>query len=257
MSVLTPDDYALHLQPERAGGLEQDQEWCEVEIDGDRRRIRFHDYGRIYEIPGLYERLFADHLACNSPQVLTRLLAAQLADKGWDAQDVTALDFAAGNGMVAEELRAIGVGQIVGVDLLEEAREAAERDRPGLYADYHVLDMTRLDERTRRTLAAHEFNCLTCVAALGFGDVPPQAFAEAFNLVASPGWIAFNIRENFLDEKDSSGFSRLIARMLREGVMHECVRTRYRHRFSVSGRPLHYLAIVANKHGDVPLEWLD
>ncbi|MBA3327417.1 MAG: class I SAM-dependent methyltransferase [Solirubrobacterales bacterium] len=254
--ALTQDEYALHLPP-AAGGLDQDEEWCEIEVGGDRRRIRFHDYADIYGIPGLYEQLFAKRLECNSPQVVSELLRDELEDSGVDVGGVRALDFGAGNGMVGEELLEIGVGEIVGVDLLEEARDAALRDRPGIYDDYHALDMTDLDDAARGELDGRDFDCMTCVAALGFGDVPPQAFAEAFNFVSAPGWIAFNIREHFLDDEDASGFSRLIARMLREGAVEERVRMRYRHRLSLSGEPLHYLAVVAAKHGDIPMEWAD
>ena len=83
---------------------------------------------------------------------------------------------------------------------------------------------------------------------------PALAFAEAFNLVGSPGWIAFNIRDRFFEE-ESSGFGGLIARMFREGVLEERASSRYTHRISVSGEPLEYVAIVAEKHADVPLEW--
>ena len=46
--------------PERDSAADQDSEFCEVRINGDRRRIRFHDYPEIYSIPGLYEQLFYD-----------------------------------------------------------------------------------------------------------------------------------------------------------------------------------------------------
>ena len=96
---------------------------------------------------------------------------------------------------------------------------------------------------------------MVCVAALGFGDVPPIAFAEAFNLVAAPGWIAFNIRERFVEDEDSSGFGAFIGRMFDEGVLEERARVSYTHRVSVAGEPLTYLAIVACKQRDVPLDW--
>ena len=37
---------------------DQNEEWCDVIVDGELRRIRFHDYGEIYDIPGLYEVIF-------------------------------------------------------------------------------------------------------------------------------------------------------------------------------------------------------
>jgi hypothetical protein len=97
---------------------------------------------------------------------------------------------------------------------------------------------------------------MTCVAALGFGDVPPLAFAEAFNLVGDGGAVAFNIKESFLEGTDSSGFSRLIARMLDEGVLQERSRERYQHRLATDGRPLHYWALDGTKRRDVPRDWI-
>lgn len=256
MPTLDKVDYALHLPPKHARGeLDQDEEWCEIEAGGTRRRIRFHDYAEIYKVPGLYERLFADRLDCDSPRIVTDLLGEALRDGGLKPEKLTALDFGAGNGMVGELLAELAIGEIVGIDLLPEARDAAQRDRPGLYEAYYTLDMTQLTSEQRRDLMRHDFDVMTIVAALGFGDIPPLAFAEAFNLVGAPGWIAFNIRDRFV-EQQSSGFGALIARMLREGILEERTRKRYPHRVSVAGEPLEYDAVVAEKHADVPLDWV-
>jgi len=256
MATLDNVDYALHLPPEHARDeLDQDQEWCEIEIDGERRRIRFHDYASIYKVPGLYERLFADQLDCDSPRVVTDLLGAELKAARIKSSRLTALDFGAGNGMVGELLAELGIGDIIGVDLLPEARDAAQRDRPGLYENYYALDFTDLDPGERRDLMRHDFDLMTCVAALGFGDIPPLAFAEAFNLVGSPGWIAFNIRDRFFEETDPSGFGGFMARMFREGILKERTRKHYTHRVSVADEPLEYYAVIAEKLDDVPLEW--
>src|SRR3954464_7846492 len=93
--------------------VEQDEEWCEIEEDGEVRRIRFHDYGEIYSIPGLYERIFYDALKCSSPQAVIGRLAEQLRV----GELLCALDVGAGNGMVAEQLAGIGTESIVGVDI--------------------------------------------------------------------------------------------------------------------------------------------
>ncbi|MGH2901328.1 MAG: class I SAM-dependent DNA methyltransferase [Solirubrobacteraceae bacterium] len=257
MATLDKVDYTLHLPPKHArGALDQDEEWCEIETaGGERRRIRFHDYAAIYDVPGLYELLFAEHLDCESPRVVTDLLGDELRAAGLRPETLTALDFGAGNGMVGELLGELAVGEIVGVDLLPQARDAAQRDRPGLYKDYYALDMTDLRPEQRRDLMRHDFDLMTCVAALGFGDIPTRAFAEAFNLVGSPGWIAFNIRDRFVEDDSESGFGRLMARMFDEGILAERSRTRYTHRVSVAGEPLEYEAIVAEKHADVPLDW--
>ena len=233
--------------------FDQDQEWCEITVDGERRRIRFHDYASIYQLPGLYERLFAERLGCDSPRVVTDLLGEELRAARVNPGTLAALDFGAGNGMVGELLAGLGIGTIVGVDLLPEARDAAHRDRPGLYEDYRALDLTQLESFDRRDLMRHDLDLMVCVAALGFGDIPPLAFAEAFNLVGAPGWIAFNIRDRFLEAED--GFGGFIARMFREGVLRERTRTCYTHRLSVGGEPIEYYAIIAEKLRDVPLDW--
>ena len=256
MATLSTQLFELYLPPRHTGGgLDQDEEWCEVELDGERRRIRFHDYGAIYDVPGLYEHLFAELLECSSPGVVCDLLGAELDAAGVDPGRLTALDFGAGNGMVAERLAELDVDSIVGVDLLPEARDAALRDRPGLYEDYFADDITALARDDRAELEGYGFNLMTCVAALGFGDIPPVAFAEAFNFVESPGWIAFNIRERFVEDTDPAGFGSFIRRMLDEGVIEECARKSYTHRMSCAGEPLTYLAFVAKKHRDVPLDW--
>jgi Methyltransferase domain len=256
MTTLDVQPFELSLPSHTAcGGLDQDEEWCEIHRDGECQRIRLHDYAAIYDVPGLYERLFAELLECSSPDVVCDLLGGELEKAGVDPATLNGLDFGAGNGMVGERLAELGIDSLVGLDLLPEARDAALRDRPGLYDDYLAVDITDLDRGERRDLEGQEFGAMTCVAALGFGDIPPAAFAEAFNLVASPGWIAINLRKRFVDDPDGASFGTFINRMLDEGVLEERARTTYTHRRSVAGEPLDYVALVATKHGDVPLEW--
>ena len=222
------------------------------DLGGERRRIRFHDYGELYEVPGLYEQVFYDELKCDSPRVVCSLLAEHLG--GSDLEDLRVLDVGAGNGIVAEELKRRGAGSIVGVDIIEEAAEAAERDRPEVYEDYKVLDLTDIGEEDHRDLRKRSFNCLVAVAALGFGDVPPDAFSEAFNLVEPGGYVAFNIKENFLTpDEDETGFSRLIRRAVEDGSLELRCNRRYRHRLSITGEPLYYVAVVAEKRRHLPM----
>ncbi len=247
MSTLSEQDLKVHLPRAGAFGLDQDEEFFEIEEDGNRRRLRCHDYGEIYTVPGLYERIFSEVLSCRSPEVVVDLLEETLKREDEDPDGLRVVDLGAGNGMVAEELDRIGADSIVGVDLLEEAKEAAERDRPGLYDAYHAVDITELDPEIRSDLEEHGFNCLTCVAALGFGDMPPDAFRAAYDLVAPGGWIAFNIRDQFVENGDASGFSRLLDELFKSGELVEHARHRYRHRVSVNGEPLYYIAVVAQK----------
>lgn len=230
--------------------MDQNEEFCFVELNGDKRRIRFHDYAEIYKIPGLYEQLFAELLECRSPEVITDLLRTTLRGFGEDPSSLRVLDFGAGNGMVAERLAQLGANPIIGVDLLPEARMAALRDRPGLYQEYVAADITALDAQQREVLTSAELNCLTCVAALGFDDVPPAAFAAAFNLIQDDGWLAFNLRDRFVDSPGP--FSQLLTRLGEEDILSEVGRLRYHHRLSVTGEQLDYVAVIARKHAAIP-----
>jgi hypothetical protein len=180
------------------------------------------------------------------------LLEEILQDSDEKPSDLCVLDVGAGNGMVGDELRAMGVGDIVGVDIIAEAKQATDRDRPGVYDEYVVADLTNLPEAVEKRLRRRNFSCLTCVAALGFGDIPPAAFLKALDLICTPGWVALNIKEDFLSERDSSGFCKLIRQLSRGGAIQTQAYRRYRHRLSASGRPLYYVAMVARKLKDVP-----
>jgi SAM-dependent methyltransferase len=249
--VKPAEDLAVRFPRVEGAAPDQDREWCEVLVDGEWRRIRFHDYGEIFSVPGLYEVVFHEHLECTSPRVVAQLLGSELGRAGVDPGSLRGLDVGAGNGMVAEELADLGVASQVGVDLLQAAADAAERDRPGLYDDYLACDLTELDATERRRLERSEPNLLATVAALGFGDIPCDAFATAFDLIAEDGWIAFNIKADFLEEDDPSGFAGLVQGMLEDGVLEERARVTYDHRLSIDGRALQYVAIVGVKRADL------
>ena len=74
-------------------------------------------------------------------------------------------------------------------------------------------------------------------------------------MIARDGWVAFNIKADFLDDVDGTGFRRLIARMAEEATFEERARRRYRHRLATDGRPLDYVALVGRKRADVPMAW--
>ena len=232
------------------GEYDQDEEFCEIVIDGERRRILFHDYDQIFQIPGLYEQLFYAEMECDSPRTIAGLIGEQVDNES--AAQLRVLDVGAGNGMVGEELDRMGAKHIVGVDIIPEAAEAAQRDRPGIYDEYFVVDLTDLPAGDLARLQDHRLNCLTTVAALGFGDIPPEAFTTAYNLIEEGGLVAFNIKERFVTDGDRSGFEDLISTALDDGTMELEAQRRYRHRLDVSGHPLYYIAMVARKRADLP-----
>ncbi len=87
---------------------DQGKEKIIVTYKGETRELLTHDYGEIYKIPGLYENLFYDTLACQSPKVVCGLLEKAMNGSKSDSKQDVALDVGAGNGMVGEELAKIG-----------------------------------------------------------------------------------------------------------------------------------------------------
>jgi hypothetical protein len=247
-TVSIQDGYSIRFP--NVDAIEQGEEFFIVERDGVEERVRFHDYDRIYEIPGLYEYLFYERYGCNSPEVVCSLLEKQLSASG-PGEALSVLDIGAGNGMVGEQLVEVGAETLVGVDIIEEAATALDRDRPDLYDEYHVADLTELPEEVAQSLEETDFNCMTVVAALGFGDIPPLAFAQGYNMISSPGWVAFNIKEDFVCDADSTGFCRLISRMAETDTIDIQAKQRYRHRYCQDGTPLYYYAMVGQKQRDI------
>lgn len=228
---------------------DQDEASFHLVEDGDRTEIRFHEYGEIYRRQGLYEQLFYDRLKCQSPGKVSEILQATLEKNGVQHSELRVLDLGGGNGMSGEAVAKYGVARLVGVDIVPEAREAAFRDRPGLYDNYYVCDMGRLSDDERSDLEAWSFDCLLTVAALGFGDIPAAVLAEGLDLVSDNAWVAFNIKDSFLDPSDDSGFSRMIRELVFSDYMQLHHMERYRHRLAIDGKPLYYYAVVARKTG--------
>ncbi len=237
--------------------LQQNEVFFYLHESSGKRKIRFHDYAEIYQLPGLYEQVFYDRLKCNSPEVVAKILKSTLEHAQENLSELRVLDLGAGNGMMGEAVQEYGVSRMVGVDIIVEAQEATERDRPNVYDAYYVADFCSLNEDKKEELSSWSLNCLITVAALGFGDIPPQAFMEAFNIIQPQGWVAFNIKESFLSNADSSGFSRMIRELIFSKYLDLHHLERYRHRLSVEGEPLFYFAIVAKKKGDVPPEFFE
>lgn len=236
--------------------LPQNEEWFELHDGGSWTRMRFHDYARIYQRKNLYEHLFYGLLSCDSPRRVVGLLDEVLAEVTSEPAPLRVLDLGAGNGIVAEALHERGGAQIVGLDILPEARAAALRDRPDAYTDYLVADLCDAAPDVLARLRAFDANALVCVAALGFGDIPAAAFHQAASLVSTGGMLAFNIKEEFLDERYTHGFSELIRRMVREKVVRVEAMRRYRHRLSAAGTPLFYTALVVTKLAEIPRSML-
>jgi hypothetical protein len=159
--------------------------------------------------------------------------------------------------MMGEALKRHGVSRLVGVDIIPEARHACLRDRPGVYDEYYVADFMDIDAELREEICEWQFDCLTSVAAIGFGDIPQRAFVQALQFVHPGGWVGFNIKHTFLDPSDTTGFSALVRELLFSEYIEVHHLERYWHRLSMEGNPLSYFALVLRKKAALPAELLE
>lgn len=252
-----PQRYRLKFPPLSSRRLGQDEVFFSLVENGKNRRFRFHDYAEIYKRPGLYEQIFYDRLKCNSPVKVADLLKRALHTVREPVNELRVLDLGAGNGMMGEVLKRDGVARLVGADIIPEARDAAYRDRSEVYDDYYVADFGQPDTDMLEDLREWSFDCLTCVAALGFGDIPPRAFFNAMKLLRTDGWLAFNIKETFLDSEEQTGFSRLVRELIFSKYLDIYHLELYRHRLSMEGTQLFYYALVGRMTASIPENFLE
>jgi SAM-dependent methyltransferase len=248
--------HRIQFPKPESSDLNQDEAYFYLQGSGGHRKIRFHDYDEIYQVQGLYEQVFYDRLKCTSPAKVTSILESSVKQSEDNFTELRVLDLGAGNGMMGEELKKHGVSRLIGIDIIPEAYDATLRDRPGLYDAYYVEDFTKLEEEKKEDIASWQCDCMVTVAALGFGDIPTKAFVEAFNIIKEQGWVAFNIKETFLNNSDESGFSRMIRELIFSKYLDVYHIERYRHRLSIEGEALYYFAIAGRKNADVPSEFL-
>lgn len=249
-----PIRHRIQFPPIESHLIPQDEVYFHIVEQQERYRLRFHDYAEIYKRAGLYEQLFCERLKCSSPQKVGEILQRTVVAAGERLSELRVLDLGAGNGMMGEVLKQEGVARLIGADIIPEARDAADRDRPGVYDDFYVADFTNLSQTDRESLSNWSINCLTTVAALGFGDIPPLAFLTALQFVQNDGWVAFNIKETFLERSDTSGFSKFIRELIFSKYLELFHLEKYRHRLSMEGTPLFYYALVARKRAEIPKE---
>ena len=249
--------HRIQFPPADVRELDQDEVYFYLLNEGEKEAIRLHDYARIYDVPGLYEQVVYERLKCQSPAKITESLRYSVSQSHQQLTELRVFDLGAGNGMAGDELKKQGVARLVGVDIIPEAKTAAERDRPGVYDAYYVFDLTHLSSSDRDELSSWSLDCLISVAALGFGDIPAVAFLEAFNAISQDGWVAFNIKETFLDRRDNSGFSQLIRELIFSEYLDVYRLERYRHRYSIEGESLYYFALSGKKNGDVPPSFVE
>lgn len=229
--------------------INQQEEYFILKGEEDEK-IQFHDYERIYRIPGLYEELFHNRLKCQSPEVIKELLYKNVQQSESNFNELRILDYGAGNGLVAEALNQEKPNLIVGIDIFEEAKAAAIRDRGNIYKDYFVENLSEPTESVIQKLKSYNLNTIVAVSALGLNHIPPDSFINAFNLIENTGWIAINLIDRFFTKEDETGLKKTLNWM--EGDCIEFLDEKtYVHRLSVTGKPINYTAIVGRKLNDI------
>ena len=207
--------------------------------------VHLHDYQRIYAVPGLYEHVVQERLECRSPQVAADGFLRAITRLGMSPSSMTVLDIGSGTGLVGELVRAGGVAQVIGVDSLPEARVACLRDRPGVYADYLVGDLTSPSETLPAQLRRYAFDGLISAGAFGGTHAPPSALINALSVLPAGAPVAITIDQRWMDPADPDGFGAAIGQLVERGDLVLMEQERFQHRITTTGEPIFYDLIVA------------
>ena len=229
-----------------APGGAGDDEYVALREDGaEEELVHLHDYTRVYGVPGLYEHIVQDLLRCRSPQVAAEALARVLSRFELDPGGIRLLDLGAGTGLVGELARGLGVGHLVGLDALTAARDACERDRPGVYDDYLVGDLVDPSPELSARLRAHRPDALIAAGAFGGTHMPASGLLGALRLLPGGAPVVFTIHEHWTHTDDPGGFRTPLARLFTSGALELVERSRFLHRLTTGGEPIHYELIAA------------
>jgi hypothetical protein len=227
------------------GPPEADGEYVALSHDGGAEEVvHLHDYGRLYETPGLYEHVVQELLECRSPQVAIEGLARALERLELDPGRIALLDLGAGTGLVGELVRGLSFDAVVGLDLLPAARSAALRDRPGIYREYLVGDLAAPAPDLLMGLRRHDLGAVIAAGALGGTHMGPVALERALALMPAGAPVSFTIDERWTRTDAPGGFRTPLARILRSGRLRLFERSSFRHRLTTTGEPVIYELIV-------------
>lgn len=222
-------DFELRLDP--APG-DQHEEELVVTVDGREERMRLHEYGRVYSIPGLYEEVLR-RVEYASPAKVAELLFA-VAEPG----AVRALDLAAGNGVSADPLLEGGADALVGMDLIPEARDSALRDRPDAYLEYVAGDVGE-PGLVDRLVNRYHLSALVCSG--GISHIPVEAFDVGWSAFPAGSWLVATAREDLMDPAEGPYGEYF------PGRLDDVYTERFVHRLAFSGEPIEYSALRGRK----------
>nr|VFK36896.1 MAG: hypothetical protein BECKSD772F_GA0070984_100715 [Candidatus Kentron sp. SD]VFK40528.1 MAG: hypothetical protein BECKSD772E_GA0070983_100714 [Candidatus Kentron sp. SD]VFK78372.1 MAG: hypothetical protein BECKSD772D_GA0070982_101316 [Candidatus Kentron sp. SD] len=241
-------EYSISFPDEK--DLTQGEEFFFMETNSERESIQLHDYSKIYSIPRLYEKILYDSLRCNTPTAICNLLETVFNEAGIEPSSLRVLDIGAGSGTFGEYLKNMGIIHLYGLDVLEMARIAAERDRPGLYEKYYVAELDKLSPEVHNDLSNQRFNCVTVASAAGFDHIPVGGFEQALELLVEGGWFVFHLKEDENDT-DSVNLRAWINCIIDSGKMDLRVEKSCFHRYTIDNKSIFYSVIIGQKNNKI------
>ncbi|RWD58094.1 MAG: class I SAM-dependent methyltransferase [Mesorhizobium sp.] len=217
-------------------------------VDGKNLHFSMHNYGEMYKIPNLYDAMMYGLLRCETPFALAREFGRILFEHRADPSTLRVLEVGAGSGAFAEAVRlAMPIGRMVGLDIIEEARVAAERDRPGIYDGYIVADLCALSWEAEAEIASLSPNCVGVASATGWNNhIPVAGFERAFSVLEPGGWFIFHVKPNDPDP-ECVALLQWIEAKVKTSYIVDSKRGRIFHRMSVNGEKIYYDYVVGRK----------
>ncbi|ESZ04825.1 hypothetical protein X735_32395 [Mesorhizobium sp. L2C085B000] len=217
-------------------------------VNGKDFHFSMHDYGEMYKIPNLYDAMIYGHLRCETPFALAREFGRILFEHRVDPSALRVLEVGAGSGAFAEAVRlAMPIGRMVGLDIIEQARVAADRDRPGIYDGYIVADLCALSSEAKAEIASLSPNCVGVASATGWNNhIPVAGFERAFSVLEPGGWFIFHVKPNDPDP-ECVALLQWIEAKVKTSYIVDSKRGKIFHRMSVHGERIYYDYVIGRK----------
>ncbi|MGD1869533.1 MAG: class I SAM-dependent DNA methyltransferase [Neomegalonema sp.] len=244
-------DYIPHLYNvrfEQPGSARQDDEYMVADLDGETRRVNIHDYASMYQVPWLYDIALYHVLKCETPTEMSGAIKGVWDEHNVDMEGLRVLELGAGSGAFGHELRhTLGVGRLIGLDIEPKAAEAAKRDRPGLYDEYVVADLTALSTAEQEMLEDEQFNTVAMASATGWGNhIPMAGFEKGFELLRPGGWFIFHVTPNDPDP-ECIELCDWVQAKVDSGALRQAYRRSHFHRKSSNGSEIFYDVVLGVK----------
>ncbi len=225
----------------------QSEEKFSAVVEGVETVYSMHDYKTMYKVPNLYDAMIYGMLGCRTPVLLAEKFE-RLLDQHSHEQELRVLEIGAGSGAFGQALlnnnRRL---KIIGLDIVEEAQEAAERDRPFVYHDYIIDDLCNLSHESLSAIQAFNPNCVGVASATGWGNhIPVAGFEKAFELLCAGGWFIFHVKPNDPDP-ECIALNQWIDKKISDEDIVNVQRGKIFHRYGVGGNEIYYDYVIGKK----------